>query len=1172
MSVVSWVTPRGDLGTVPENLYYSYQLEAVDSDEQPLFYSFISGTLPGGMYVTTSGELRGIPTVLSSVNQLAVSTFTVRATNPNGNVADRSFSFTVSNINGPQITPRPNLIGAWFDGNFLDYTFNAVNDNPNATQTWSIIDGDIPPGTTFTSSGRLFGYVDIIAQNVIELGYEAAPIESVIFDALPISADKYYNFTVQVTDDLKVDTINVRLLIVSKGNYTADNAITLINNTFIKVDADNEYQPVILNNPASLPVLVSGSTFAYKFLAYDPEDEDVSWRIDELAFSGMDELDAAISQTFLGNGTSGPYTLNLTPLNAERIVVQVNNVLYTAYTDYTVLGDQLTFTSSTPSTTDSIFIQYISTTTGYDSILFDQGASGLPSGLSINTDTGWAIGTLPTQVEDFITYSFTVYAFRTLFPTDESDGVNFSLTVKRTLNEEIVWTTDFDLGIIDNGAVSEIAVEAYNTLGKELTYSLIYAPFRKIPQGLRFLRSGRMIGRTTFRYFSLDGQTAQLNITSTQDLTEGMTIQGVGVAAGCKLTAIIDSNTIEVSPAIYVTQGTILVFSNDTIQKSASTTSNAISTAIDGGTTTFDQQCGFTVKATAVDGSISATKSFTIQVRPRNLAPYENVYLKALPGYTQRLSWDNIIKDQSIFPPDLIYRPDDSYFGVQKTIKSLFLSGLNPVTAENFVDAIARNHYFKTINFGAIKTARAINSDGSIGYEVVYADLVDTQAYNTDGPPLEVVLNIANDFLFQNQSYNIIYPNSFPNMQRRLENGIGYTNRSTLPRWMTSVQEDGNVLGLIRCVVLAYTQPGASKLISYRLQNSNFEINLIPFVADRYQWDNYLSRFYNTDTNSFDPSVPTTFDKYPTIVSGSAIVDTVITTSVVNSNLIVIPNNITIGYGWDVISLDANLNIPGSTFISNLNSSGNVLTLSSNITSPAGASIRINGEAFVDYAVSTSFDSIDGENLNTVRSSLIIDGIDNFAEGDKLIFAQQTGYGGINDGWINTSGDTIPGYLDKAAGTSTINQQGGIWQLSWEEFPEVGLDDDEVGFDEASQLLSFSHFDQGNDAEISLVFNREIILDQTVKVRTGDTYTQSTLQYRTEAGEAIPAYYVADFATGLERTAETTFDGGTCIMREGFVTGSSFTGGTTFSNNQDIWIIPETLDKYIKFPQTGVFV
>ncbi len=1172
MSVVSWITPRGDLGTVPENLYFSYQLEAVDSDEQPLFYSFISGTLPGGMYITRNGELRGIPTILSSVNQTSVSTFTVRATNPDGAVSDRSFSLSVSNVNGPQITPRPDLIGAWFDGNFLDYNFVAVNDNPNANQTWSIVEGDIPPGTSFTPDGRLYGYVDIIAENIVDLGFEAAPVESVIFDALPLSTDKYYNFTVQVSDDFKVDTVNVRLLIVSKGNFTADNSITLINNTFISVDADNKYRPIILNNPDSLPVLVSGSTFAYKFLAYDPEDEDVSWRINELAFSGMDELDAALSQTFVGDGTSGPYTLTYTPASADRIVVQVNEILYTASVDYTTVGNQLLFTSLTPSATDSIFIQFISTTTGYDSILFDQGASGLPSGLTINQDTGWILGTLPEQVDDFKTYSFTVYAYRTISPDKESDGVTFSLNVKRTLNEEIIWTTEFDLGVIDNGEISEIEVAAYNTLGKELTYSVVYAPYRRIPQGLKFLRSGRMIGRTTFRYFSLDGQVAWLNITSTEGLVVGMTVQGVGVAAGCRLTAIVDSNTIEVSPAIYVTQGTILVFSNDDVQKAVSTTSNAISTAIDGGETTFDQQCGFTVRADAVDGSISSTKSFTIRVRPRNLAPYENVYLKALPGYTQRLTWTNVAKDTTIFPPELIYRPDDSYFGIQKDIKSLFLSGLNPVTAETFVAGIERNHYFKSINFGKIKTARAINPDGSIGYEVVYVDLVDTQAYNTEGPPLAVVLNIANEFLFQNQSYNIIYPNSFQNMQKRLENGIGYTNKSTLPRWMTSVQEDGNVLGLIRCAVLAYTKPGASKLIAYRLQNSNFEINLIPFVADRYQWDNYLSQYYNTETNSFEPSIPTTFDKYPRLSAGSSLIDTIIVNTVSSSDVITIPDNITVGYGWVVSSSDTNSTIPESTSITNLNSFGNVLTLSSNVTATSGATIRINGEAFVDYAVSTSFDSIDGENLTTVRSSRIIDGIVDFTEGEKLIFAQQTGYGGINQGWIDSIGNSIPGYLDKAGGFSPINKQGGVWEITWEDFPDVGLDDDVVGFDEASEILTFSHFDQGNDAEITLVFNKEIVLDQTVKVRIGDTYTQSTLQYRTDPGEAIPRYFVADFATGIERTAETTFDGGTCIMREGYTTGNSFTGGTTFSNNQDIWIIPESLDKYIKFPQTGVFV
>jgi hypothetical protein len=193
-------------------------------------------------------------------------------------------------------------------------------------------------------------------------------------------------------------------------------------------------------------------------------------------------------------------------------------------------------------------------------------------------------------------------------------------------------------------------------------------------------------------------------------------------------------------------------------------------------------------------------------------------------------------------------------------------------------------------------------------------------------------------------------------------------------------------------------------------------------------------------------------------------------------------------------------------------------------------------------------------------------------EGEKLIFTVQSGFNETNDGWVNVIGDTIPGYLDKVGGFSTINQQGGIWEITWTEFPDIGLDDDEVGFDEESEVLNFSHFDQGNDAEISLVFDREIILNQLVKVRTGDTYTTSTLQYRTTPGEAIPRYFVFQFATGIARTAETTFDGGTCIMREGFVAGNSFSGGTTFSNNQDIWIVPESEDKYIKFPQTGVFV
>jgi len=1171
MSLITWITPRGNLGTVPENIFYSYQLEAVDSSDQTLFYSFISGNLPGGMYVTREGELRGIPTVLSSVNQSLTNVFTIRATNPQGEVADRSFNLTVSNINGPQILPKPDYIGAWFDGNFLDYTFSVINDNPDAVHTWKIINGTIPPGTTFTSQGRLLGYVDIIAQNVSELGYEATPVDFGIYDPLPLSTDRYYNFTIQASDGLKNATYNVRLLIVSKGNFSADNDITLINNTFIGIDADNTYRPIILNNQVTLPTAISGNTFAYKFIAYDPEDEDVSWRIDELAFSGMDELDAAPEQTFAGNGTVGPYTMDLTPANAARVVVQVNGVLLEAVTDYSTLGDQLTFVNPILST-DTVYLQFILANKGFDSLLFDQGASGLPSGLTIDTSTGWVIGLLPPQTESIVTYSFIVQAYRTSNANLVSDPVTFFLNVRAEINDEIVWTTPMDLGFIDNGAVSELEVSAYHTLGKELVYSVVYAPFRKLPQGLKFLSSGRLIGRTTFRYFSLDGQEATLNITSTTDLTVGMTVQGVGVAQGCKITEIIDSNTIKVRPAIYVTQGSILVFTSDIIQKAVSTTTNAITTVIDGGRTTFDQDCGFTVRATAIDGSITSLKSFALSVRPRNLAPYENVYLKALPSYSQRLSWETIRKDETIFPPELIYRPDDSYFGVQANFKTLFLSGLAASTASTFVNALNRNHYNKKINFGEIKTARAVGPDGVVDYELIYVDLIDDQSYGTSGPPLEVQLTIANSFLINNQSFNVIYPNSFPNMQKRLESNIGYTNRSTLPRWMTSVQEDGTVLGLIRCVILAYTKPGASKLIAYRLGQSNFDINVIPFIADRYQWDNYLSRFYNPETNTFDPSLPTTFDKYPGVAQGSALFDTNLINNVNDSNVITISNTIEVGYGWKISSRTANLVIPEITTITALNVTGNTLTISSNITAFAGQTVRFDGDASVDYAISTAFNLIDGENLSYVRSSFYIDGVQNFNQGDKLVFAKQFGYGGENDGWIDSNGNGIPGYLSKVTGTSTVNQQGGVWELTWEEFPESGFDDDIVGFDEVSDELSFSHFDQGGDAEINLNFLQEIILNQSVKVKTGDTYKITTLQYQVVSGDIIPSYSVFRDPTGIFRTAETTFDGGTCIMREGFIAGNSVTGGTTFSNNKDIWIIPETLDKYIRFPQTGVFV
>jgi hypothetical protein len=68
---------------------------------------------------------------------------------------------------------------------------------------------------------------------------------------------------------------------------------------------------------------------------------------------------------------------------------------------------------------------------------------------------------------------------------------------------------------------------------------------------------------------------------------------------------------------------------------------------------------------------------------------------------------------------------------------------------------------------------------------------------------------------------------------------------------MLAPQEDGSVLGMTRCVVLAYTVPGASKLIQYRLKSAGVNFNNIFFQTDRYNADYGMLEHYDLGNNRF---------------------------------------------------------------------------------------------------------------------------------------------------------------------------------------------------------------------------------------------------------------------------------------------------------------------------------
>lgn len=293
-------------------------------------------------------------------------------------------------------------------------------------------------------------------------------------------------------------------------------------------------------------------------------------------------------------------------------------------------------------------------------------------------------------------------------------------------------------------------------------------------------------------------------------------------------------------------------------------------TTIDRSRTTFDETFVFDVETRDLDTTISAERTFTIRVLGVNKKPYENLYLRALPTLEERNQFTRLLQNGAIFPMNLLYRNEDPWFGVAKEIRFLFLPGLDPSTAADYTTAAETNHFRKRLKFGQVKTARALDRNFDVKYEVVYLEIQDDNTNSLGQGPANIIDltgKITPYYDFDGQEFSIVYPNAFSNMQSKMVSEIGYANKGALPDWMTSRQINGRVLGFTRALVLAYCKPGGSAVIAYRLQEYGVSFNEYDFTVDRYLLDNIYSENYDITEQSFLTSFETTFDKYPRLPS-----------------------------------------------------------------------------------------------------------------------------------------------------------------------------------------------------------------------------------------------------------------------------------------------------------------
>jgi hypothetical protein len=374
------------------------------------------------------------------------------------------------------------------------------------------------------------------------------------------------------------------------------------------------------------------------------------------------------------------------------------------------------------------------------------------------------------------------------------------------------------LGIIDNGATSELYVKAVNSAGIELQYRLKQGPtpplspnyvpgvYNSLPQGLTLMSSGNIVGRVSFNTFALDGGTTVFDVNS--------------------------NNRAVTEP------------------------------------TTFDQTYNFIVEAFGGNGIISVFKEFSIRVTRTYNAPYENLYIQAMPPENDRALINSLLQDSTIFPPESLYRADDPNFGRATQVVYDHAFGLTAATYVDYVSSLYKNHYWKNLVLGEIKTAHAVDpATGQVIYEVIYSQIVDN-LINDQGESVskEVVIPYP---LYANTAEEIdtVYPNSLINMRDQVIDVVGQVS-NILPLWMLSKQASGRILGFTPAWVIAYVLPGQSGQITYNIRKQfGNQLNLVDFEVDRYELDRALTNNWDPVTEQWVPQPPaaTTFNVDQTV-------------------------------------------------------------------------------------------------------------------------------------------------------------------------------------------------------------------------------------------------------------------------------------------------------------------
>lgn len=884
-----WTQSSGaSLGTLQERQVINLTLPTLPLTGELISttFSIISGKLPAGLGLSDN-SIKG---TTFEVSRNTESIFVIRARRGN-DISDRTFKITVQGPDDPVwITPgkdpditypegtslgllpvNPNGQAFVLDNTYIDFQLQAVDTDLAAGEKLEFFiqdgDGQLPPGLTLTSQGKILGKIDPILALDVSAGsgffdsnlYDTNPfdfgeaprtgLDTFLYDTFvydyfdivttPRKLNRNYEFIVSVTDKTTIVKRKFRIFVVGEDFFRADNTIMQVGDGAYTADLTYLRAPFWLN-ASNLGIRRANNYVTIILDVFDPTPA-TGPLIYALAETNPDSTPSILPEGLFLDQNNGeifgfiPYqpavtknykfTVNAIKYDASgftevevAVVVGQNAVYGQTFLDINPLGpeDQALLLGQYVriGNYQYLVVSYTSQTIiggPYARLTFNEP-------LRINVP---AFDTLGNSTVFRVTFVQSTLEFNTVVSPK-----TFELSVLGEVDSVIRFLTSRNLGTIKANLVSTLSVEAETSVpGAVLYYQLLSqnpdGSQSRLPPGLELKTTGEIVGKVR-QFGTID--------------SPGLTIFDTG------------------------------------------------ETTFDNDSQSYDRTYKFTILARDQFLYSAILGEFIISVSTTTSRLYSNIYAQPYPTPAKRLLFSNFINDSNIFTPEKIYRFNDPEFGVQTNLRMLVFAGIETRLAKDYIVGLNKNARRKRYRLGKIKKALArMQGSRDILYEVIYLEVLDDYEINgksvisvklpnyinsevlvnqarTNPPdsdlardiverfrPIGDVLTTDNTRVFTSGTdQEFVYPTSISGIRSNIKNlqvtdEDGSTVRNIdrenefLPLWMITPQDARTAArGFVKAIPLCYCRPGEAEFIIENIRNSGFDFTQLDYEIDRF--------------------------------------------------------------------------------------------------------------------------------------------------------------------------------------------------------------------------------------------------------------------------------------------------------------------------------------------------